>query len=108
MCCFFGLPLRVLILSSVGPADAEAVVFIFFPGEVDRADINVDLIAVVVPCRCVGACLSQLVVQLCSALCHVRRGGVGSNGAWEDGRVGRNNDDGSSMALGRIFVCFLR
>jgi hypothetical protein len=110
MCCFLGLPFGVLILSSVWPVGAEAVVFKFFPGEVDPADINVDLIAVVVPCRCVSACVCQLGVQHCSALCVVRRGGVGSNGACQYSRVGRSNDDGSSMAVVRIIECvfFLR
>ena len=69
--------------------------------------INVDLIAVVVPCRCVSACRSQFAGQLCSVLYHVRRGGVGSNGACVCVRVGRNNDDGSSMALECICECFL-
>ena len=53
LCCFSWSPLRALILSSLGSADAEAVVFIFFPGLIERAEINVDLIAVAVLCRCV-------------------------------------------------------
>ena len=107
-CFFSGPPPFVLILSVLGFAEAEVVFFYFSPGRVEQADVNADLIVVVVPCRCAVACLSQFVVQPCNAFWYVRRGVVGSNGACVGVRVGRSNDDGSNMAvvcMCSVFFC---